>query len=679
MEPLNKCHICNKPIGIINEVKKEGKFYHQKCLNPNSKQNNKEEEKKNFTHERRLTLTLKNKYSDLYFGKTLMTEVVRPYLQFKYEIKKNKYLELIPQISMYFQDIEENKVKELLENEGLEIFKNELKELFGEECIISLNNVVVGSLLSRICVMVKPLKNLGEKAINKFLKAKNKAVELAKKAIKIIETHSFKSIKGLKPNAVKFVNQQNLENEQNNKKLINEFLKEKIETNYDAKSNWSLESSTTDLGWENDSINDESVKDIFTKIQTIAENEEVELINEIKTIKDNENFNSKLKINLEKSFKESIFEFRITGLVVINKDKQREKYEQAKSQCPNCETKILFHATQIKFSSEILTTNFIVGKDNWFGMGIYFADQFDYAKYYYNRNDNFALLPKMNDSFSIVVSEVFYDKTKFRHIYDESLHKILNKTPTEEEINGVYNNYAVPKNGIHYIEVDGENGVVINEQKEVITQYNRYKIPEGRFVGREYCITCKEQIFPLYGLNFQRVDYCVIWRDSNFDSFEWKEPLKKNKEIIQEMTGYNLYTESDTQSALKLVWRKRFNRIILITNVGYNLEGKTFVDKARKILGFDVMVLFFVNDFNHLNWIKDYPNCLFCMDDYTVKEYVFNFNEEGFKKIRDNIKDFYGIEIKEPKNPFDYPLFEKYKEGYFLYSELDVGEYKDVD
>ena len=308
---------------------------------------------------------MKQKYSDIYFGKTLMTEVVRPYLQFKYEIKK-KYLELLPQISMYFQDIKEEKVKELLENEGLEIFKNELKELFGEECAISLNNVVVGSLLSRICVMIKPIKDLGEKVINKFLKAKNKAVELAKKAIKIIETHSFKSIKGLKPNAVKLVNQENLENDQNNKKLIKEFLKEKIETNYDAKGNWSLESSMTDISSENDSINDDNIKDIFTKIQTIAENEEVELINEIKTIKDNENFNSELKKNLEKSFKESIFEFRITGLVIINKDKQREKYEQAKSQCPNCVKKKYYFMQQkltflLKFQQQILLLAKIIG------------------------------------------------------------------------------------------------------------------------------------------------------------------------------------------------------------------------------------------------------------------------------------------------------------------------------
>ncbi len=63
------------------------------------------------------------------------------------------------------------------------------------------------------------------------------------------------------------------------------------------------------------------------------------------------------------------------------------------------------------------------------------------------------------------------------------------------------------------------------------------------------------------------------------------------------MTGYNLYTESDTKSALKLVWRKKYNKIILITNVGKDLEGKKYIDKVRNILQCDAMVLFFTINF----------------------------------------------------------------------------------
>ena len=128
------------------------------------------------------------------------------------------------------------------------------------------------------------------------------------------------------------------------------------------------------------------------------------------------------------------------------------------------------------------------------------------------------------------------------------------------------------------------------------------------------------------------------------------------------MTGYRLYTESNSKDALKLVYRKRFNKIIIITNVGTNLEGKKYVDKVRQILGFNVAALFFTDDMKHLEWIKDYPNGLFCMDDYTIKKYIFNYGIDAYNDIRNNVRDFYGVELQEPQNAFDYPLFEQYLE-----------------
>ena len=55
-------------------------------------------------------------------------------------------------------------------------------------------------------------------------------------------------------------------------------------------------------------------------------------------------------------------------------------------------------------------------------MGIYFADQLDYVKYYYKKDDipgnfnpNLYTIPKMNESFSIVISEVYYDKSQIEN------------------------------------------------------------------------------------------------------------------------------------------------------------------------------------------------------------------------------------------------------------------------
>ena len=343
------------------------------------------------------------------------------------------------------------------------------------------------------------------------------------------------------------------------------------------------------------------------------------------------------------------------------------------------ETKILFHGTRINFSSKILTSNFLLSKDNYFGLGVYFADQLDYAKYYYNFQETYSFITKLNESFSIVVSEVYYDKTKFKHIKDYSKSIFFNELPNENTIEQ-YKSKTIEKNGIHFAEVDTLSCSVINENNKILHQDGTIQdLSKTRLIAREYCITDRDQILPLYGINLQRVDYCIIWRDSNFESQIWKEPLKKNKEIIKNMTGYNLYTETNSKDALRLVYRKRFNKIIIITNVGKNLEGKKYVDKVRKILDFNVAALFFTDRIEHLDWIKDYPNALFCMDDYTIKKYIFNYKEEGYNEIRNNIKEIFGVELPEPQNAFDYPLFEKYKDKFELLGELEFGEYNDFE
>ena len=681
MNPFHLCEKCKKPIFPVNEIQKDSKYYHQKCINGGGNQTKNKPDEQKFIKERHLTENLKKKYSKGYLGKTLMTEVVRPYLQFKSKVKQNKYLDLIPQITLYFQDLDEEAAKKFIKNGGLSKLKEEMKQVLGEDFTIYINGILFGSLLARISVFVKKVKSIGSKALNKlenFFSSKKDEVKAIKNAIDTIKTHSFTCIEGLKPNSVKFLNQQTIETPKVNEKEIKEFLDEKISENFDAKSNWSLENKISEMSLEGD-LNDEVFDKFINEIKTFAENEEIDLEkqigNEINNLSINANYNSELKKSLDSVFKDSIFEYRITGLVSINKDKQRDTYETEKNKCPNCIKKILLHATQIKWSSKILTTDFKVGKDNWFGLGVYFSDQLDYIQFYYNGMIGF--IPKINDTFSVVAAEVYYDQTKFQHIYNnEDYYVVLDHLPTEDDINNKYKDKTVQKNGIHYAEVDSVTTNPI-DKNGLMNGYE--ELPKSRYIGREFCVTCKEQIYPIYGINFQRVDYCIIWRDSNFDSFEWREPLKKNKEIIEKMTGYNLYTESDTKSALKLVWKKKYNKIILITNIGKNLEGKKYIDKVRKILKFNVMVLFFTNDFGHLDWIKDYPNSLFCMDDYTIKNYVMNFNENGINEIRNNIKDFYGVELKEFQNPFHYPLYEEFSDADKDYSSIDCSEYTDFD
>ena len=67
------------------------------------------------------------------------------------------------------------------------------------------------------------------------------------------------------------------------------------------------------------------------------------------------------------------------------------------------------------------------------------------------------------------------------------------------------------------------------------------------------------------------------------------------------------------------------------------------------------------------------------MDDYTIKKYIFDYKEEGYNEIRNNIKEIFGVELPEPQNAFDYPLFEKYKDKFELLGELEFGEYNDFE
>ena len=47
------------------------------------------------------------------------------------------------------------------------------------------------------------------------------------------------------------------------------------------------------------------------------------------------------------------------------------------------------------------------------------------------------------------------------------------------------------------------------------------------------------------------------------------------------------------------------DKFILISNIGLDLSGKRLVEVARKILGFNIIVLFFSSNKENLKWIKD--------------------------------------------------------------------------
>ena len=65
----------------------------------------------------------------------------------------------------------------------------------------------------------------------------------------------------------------------------------------------------------------------------------------------------------------------------------------------------------------------------------------------------------------------------------------------------------------------------------------------------------------------------------------------------------NIYFENSIEDALKFLLKRKYNKVILISNIGKDLSGKKFVEIARKIFGFNLIVLFFSTNEEHLKWI----------------------------------------------------------------------------
>ena len=368
-------------------------------------------------------------------------------------------------------------------------------------------------------------------------------------------------------------------------------------------------------------------------------------------------YSSFFEQELIKDLKKTRFDYSLISLGIL--EKKDELYKTKKNICPNIQKRILYHGSQIGPISNILTSEFKYAKKPFYGMGIYFSDIIDYIAFYCggtdleNRRDNFGKIIPINSTFSFIGCEVFYDKKKFKQIKDDSLYvDELDHFPSYEELKENYSDKMVEPNGIHFIRVDNEG--------DPLTETCFYKEKrKGVFLGNEYCITEKYQILPIYSLTVKRNEYFVLWRDPNFKGKnQYTDYLLERKLFCMEKGNMNIYFESSTEEALKFILRRKHNKIILITSIGLDLSGKKFIEIARKILGFDVMVLFFSANNAHLQWIQNFKNCLYTDKADIYEDYITNYNEEGLKKIKKNVEKEYKIKLKDFSNDFlSYPYF----------------------
>ena len=390
----------------------------------------------------------------------------------------------------------------------------------------------------------------------------------------------------------------------------------------------------------------------LNKIMKYLNENDLKIINEIKFRLSK--YNDLIELfneEFEKLKRESIFEFSIISLVIMERE-DFQKFEKEREKCPNREDKILFHGTSIEPISCILTGVFNKSVDRCYqhGKGVYFTDFLDYCWFYGGDVSNRAnknKIPKVGDNFTLIVCSIYYNRKGFRKVTDYKY------TPKKNEINFAY---AGPK-------------------------FETLVKPDfSKFVGTEYVIWDLDQICPFMSAKLERNEFCVIWRDNNFsdkpvykNKFDaiFKKFLKERIKYINQAAKYNIYTCQTSEEALKLVERKKYNKIILISNIGTDFGGKEFVAKARAIIGNDVIVLFLAYNIAHLKWVKNFKNALFSNEPKFYEDYLECFNdskkvEENIKNLIDQMEKHYKIKFNFDDNFLTFPYYKE--EG--KYSDL---------
>ena len=422
----------------------------------------------------------------------------------------------------------------------------------------------------------------------------------------------------------------------------------------------------TFINYLNKKIKNQDIKDL---IDLIDNNKRKDIIAFWSILSKYQDFNQLFEKDFSKMIENSYIDYSLVS-VQIYQHKRRKDFIQKLKACLNCEVRYLLHGTQIDPISKILTDEFKYTRKAFYGMGVYFTDMIDYASFYCggnslsNRRDLWGKIIPVGEAISCIASEVFYDKDKKNKIYNLDWVE-LNHFPTYEEIKNNYEDQMVEKNGINFIEVETIHGHSFNSEEGIDVARKK-----GRFIGNEYVITEMEQILPLYGLTLKRNEYLVIWRDPCFDKKnEWDNFLEQRKMFIYKESKMNAFFVGTIEKGLEIILRKRYNKIILISNIGKDLSGKKFVEVARKILGFDVMVLFFSKNKNNFEWLQNFPNVLYTNLNNFYEKYVTKYNKEGLIELKKEVENEYKIKLNFNDDFMKFPNFngkEKYDDLFFL-------------
>ena len=355
-------------------------------------------------------------------------------------------------------------------------------------------------------------------------------------------------------------------------------------------------------------------------------------------------FEETLSETLEKSY----FEYSISGIQLLSIKDNNQYFEESKK-CQNIINKYLFH--EIPSNLDIVNNNILnYSKKPSFGMGFYFTDSLDYLAYKSGNKNNKPI--SVNSSFSCNISQIYYDNNLKKNITDFSyFNNELEHFPTYEEINIKYSDKKVVKNGLHYAKVKSDSGQIINEND--LKEKNR-----NYLIGNEYVITEKEQVLPLFNLDFKINESLIIWRDPTINENKSNAKVfNVSKMYINQFLRINAYFKDSIENALELIKRKKLNKIILISNIGLDLSGKKLMEIARKILDFPVIILFFSQNLMHLKWIQEEKNILFTSETNFYKKYILNYNEKDLIELKKEIENNFKIKLQFTRDYLKFPKF----------------------
>ena len=377
-----------------------------------------------------------------------------------------------------------------------------------------------------------------------------------------------------------------------------------------------------------------SIEDINQFIQYISLKAENLEQNQSRIIQRLEEYNNVFDVEIEKALTNSIFEYKIIHIFIVDKDDSI--YKQEKMKCKNRQVKYLFHGTKVDSITSILSSQFRdANKFHIFGIGVYFTDMLDYAWYYAGEKErqNFGKIPKVGETFSVVVSEIYYNKSKLEKVYDNR--KIDMKVET---------------NGIRCVNVNWKSKAI---KKKNLSHHKG-------FIGNEFLVTNKNQILPLYCITFKRVEYLVIWRDYNFNT---KNPNsydnktfnnmqifhKKIKNILANELNCKIYYLNNSEEALNLIDLKKYNKIIIITNSNNNAED--FIYKGRQLIGSDTIVgISTYNTGKNYKMIQKIHNAFLLNGLDFHKKFFYNAINNDVKSLinlKDEINNYYSSKLED--------------------------------